>query len=141
VYITPGSRFEKSKNDWGNYMHLVLLAENNAGYRNLIKLVSLGFTEGFYYRPRVDLEALERYKEGLIALSGCLSGVISRVLSAEGYESAKKKALFYNEMFGKDNFYLELGGYEASEQQTLNHTLIRISEETGIPLAVTNDVH
>ncbi|MCL2602992.1 MAG: DNA polymerase III subunit alpha [Defluviitaleaceae bacterium] len=141
VYISPGSRTEKSKSDWGNYHHLVLLAENDIGYHNLIKLVSLGFTEGFYYRPRIDMEILERYKEGLIALSACLSGVISRVLDAEGYESAKKKALFYDGMFGRGNFFLELGGYEAAEQQTLNRELLRMSKETDIPLVATNDVH
>ncbi|MCL2499948.1 MAG: DNA polymerase III subunit alpha [Defluviitaleaceae bacterium] len=141
IYISPGSRKDKSKSDWGNYHHLVLLAENDVGYHNLIKLVSLGFTEGFYYRPRIDMEILELYKEGLIALSACLSGVISRVMDAEGYESAKKKALFYDEMFGRGNFFLELGGYEAAEQQTLNRELLRMSKETGIPLVATNDVH
>jgi DNA polymerase-3 subunit alpha len=141
VYVSPGSRFDKVKSDWGNYMHLVLLAENNTGYHNLMKLVSLGWTEGFYYRPRVDIETIRHYKEGIIALSACLSGVVARILMTENYENAKKVAVLYDEIFGRDYFYLELGGYDSTEQQTLNRELVRMSQETGIPLVATNDVH
>ncbi|MCL2190327.1 MAG: DNA polymerase III subunit alpha [Defluviitaleaceae bacterium] len=141
MYVSPGSRFDKVKGDWGSYLHLVLLAENNVGYHNLMKLVSIGFTEGFYYRPRVDLEVLMQYKEGLIALSACLSGVVAKVLQTDGYEKGKEVALQYNEIFGQDNFFLEMCGYDAVEQQQVNAQLVRISQETGIPLVATNDVH
>ena len=141
IYVAPASRFEKVKGDWGNYLHLVLLAENQQGYQNLIKLVSLGFTEGFYYRPRVDFELLQQYSTGLIALSGCLSGVVPKVILTEGYDRAKEIALLYDELFGRGNFYLELGGYDAPEQQQVNQALVRMANETGIPLAATNDVH
>ncbi|MCL2240671.1 MAG: DNA polymerase III subunit alpha, partial [Defluviitaleaceae bacterium] len=141
VYVAPGSRSEKVKGDWGNYLHLVLLAENEVGYHNLIKLVSIGFTEGFYYRPRVDMADIRQYSEGLIALSACLSGVVARVLLTENYANAKKVALAYDEIFGRGNFFLELGGYDDADQHRVNRELARMSEETGIPLVATNDVH
>jgi len=140
VYVAPGSRLAKERRDEGNY-HLVLLAENEAGYRNLIKLVSLGFTEGFYYKPRVDIELLRQYSNGLIALSGCTSGVVTKVLLNQGYEKAKEQALLYNEIFGQDNFFIELQDYGPGEQREANPQLIRLSQETGIPPVVTNDVH
>ena len=141
VYVAAGSRHDREKTSEGVYQHLVLLAENNEGYHNLIKLVSLGFTEGFYYRPRVDLELLKEYSGGLIALSGCLSGVIARVLLNGTYEAARERALMYESIFGQGNFYLELQSYGSEEQQSVNQQLVRMSKETGIPLVATNDVH
>ncbi|MCL2571857.1 MAG: DNA polymerase III subunit alpha [Defluviitaleaceae bacterium] len=141
VYVSPGSRHEKKQTSDGVYQHLVLLAENLEGYHNLVKLVSLGFTEGFYYRPRVDVELLRQYSSGLIALSGCLSGVVARVLQNSTYEAGVERALQYQEIFGKDNFYLEIQDYNMADQQAINQQLIRMSAETGIPLVATNDVH
>jgi len=141
VYVSPGSRHDKKQTSEGAYMHLVLLAEDLEGYHNLVRLVSLGFTEGFYYRPRVDIELLQQYSKGLIALSGCMGGVIPRVLQNSTYEAGRDKALQYETIFGKGNFYLELQEYGSQEQQALNQQLVRISKETGIPLVATNDVH
>lgn len=143
VYVAPGSRFDKEpgggKED--RYYHLVLLAENNTGYSNLMKIVSKGFVDGFYYKPRVDLELLERYHEGLIALSACLAGEVSRNLGRNMYEEAKKAALRYENIFGKGNFYLELQDHGIPLQQIVNQQMMRLSQETGIPLVATNDVH
>ena len=141
VYVATGSRHVKEKRDEGNYHHLVLLAENESGYRNLLKLVSLGFTEGFYYKPRVDIELLTEYCNGLIALSACQSGVVSKIILTNGYEAGKQRALQYQKIFGKENFYLELQNHGLQDQQQLNAQLIQMSEETGIPMVVTNDVH
>ena len=141
VYVAPKSRFVKERGDDGNYHHLVLLAENETGYKNLMKLVSIGFTEGFYYKPRVDIEILREHSQGLIALSACLAGVVPRAMEARGYEAGKEVALMYNEIFGQDNFYLELQDHGLEEQRTLNSQLIRMSQETGIPLVATNDIH
>jgi len=141
VYVAPSSRHEKKATSDGVYQHLVLLAENLEGYHNLVRLVSLGFTEGFYYRPRVDIELLQKYNAGLIALSGCLSGVVPKVLMGSGYEAGKKRALQFLEIFGDNNFYLELQDYGTDEQRDVNQQLIRISKETGIPMVATNDVH
>ena len=141
VYVATDSRHIKEKRDEGHSQHLILLAENEEGYRNLIKLVSLGFTEGFYYRPRVDVELLRQYNKGLIALSACLGGVVPKVLMTQGYDKGKEVALTYNEIYGQDNFYLELQENGMDEQRQVNQMLIRMSEETGIPLVVANDVH
>jgi len=141
VYVAPGSRHDKKQTSDGVYQHLVLLAENNEGYHNLIKLVSLGFTEGFYYRPRVDIELLKEYSGGLIALSGCLSGVVARLLLNGTYEAARDRAVLYESIFGQGNFYLELQSYGTEEQNTVNQQLVRMSKETGIPMVATNDVH
>ena len=141
VYVATTSRHVKERRDDGNYLHLVLLAENEEGYHNLIKLVSLGFTEGFYYRPRVDEEALREYSKGLIATSACLGGVVPRVLLTQGYEAGKARALVYNEIYGQGNFFLELQENGLDEQREVNQMLMRISQETGIPLVVANDVH
>ena len=142
VYVAPGSRFEKSGNMSSNrYHHLVLLAENDTGYHNLMKIVSRGFTEGFYYKPRVDLELLEKYHEGLIALSACLAGEVARYLQRGMYEDAKAAALRYQDIFGKGNFFLELQDHGIPEQQTVNQQLLRMHRETGIDLVATNDVH
>jgi len=141
VYVATGSRHVKERRDEGNYHHLVLLAENETGYRNLIKLVSIGFTEGFYYKPRVDIEILREHNEGLIALSACQSGVVSKILLQQGYDAGKARALLYNEIFGENNFFLELQDHGLNDQQQLNPQLIRMSQETNIPLVATNDVH
>ncbi|MCL2217608.1 MAG: DNA polymerase III subunit alpha [Defluviitaleaceae bacterium] len=141
VYVATTSRFVKERRDEGMYHHLVLLAENEEGYQNLIKLVSQGFTEGFYYKPRIDLELLRQYSRGLIALSACASGVVPKILLTQGYEAGKERALLYDEIFGRGNFYLELQDHGLTDQKTINPQLIRISNETGIPMVVTNDVH
>lgn len=140
VYVAVNSRFDKDSQS-GAYYHLVLLAENNIGYQNLIKLVSLGFTEGFYYKPRIDIEILQKYHEGLIALSACLSGPVAKNLLNSTYQAAKEQALLYNEIMGEGNFFLELQNHGLSEQKTVNPKIKRISEETGIPLVCTNDIH
>ncbi|MCL2373018.1 MAG: DNA polymerase III subunit alpha [Defluviitaleaceae bacterium] len=141
VYVAPQSRLIKERRDEGTYHHLVLLAENEEGYHNLVRLVSLGFVEGFYYKPRVDMELLQQYSKGLIALSACQSGVVSKILLTQGYEAGKARAIAYNELFGQDNFYLELQNHGLEDQQMLNPMLMQISQETGIPMVVTNDVH
>ena len=142
VYVTPGSRFDReNSNGEDRYYHLVLLAENNAGYQNLIRIVSAGYVDGYYYRPRVDYEILEKYHEGLIALSACLAGEIAKLLQRGMYEEAKKKALYYQKIFGQDHYYLELQDHGYDLQKSVNAGLLRISAETGIPLTVTNDIH
>ncbi len=142
VYVSPGSRFDKDgQNSEERYYHLVLLAENDIGYSNLIKIVSKGFTEGFYYKPRVDHELLEQYHEGIICLSACLAGEIPSAVLKGFYEEAKERALYYQNVFGKDNFFLELQDHGIDEQKTVNQALLRIHKETGIPLVATNDIH
>ena len=141
VYVSNGSRFERNSSKNSQYSHLVLLAKNEEGYRNLLKLVSLGFIEGFYYKPRVDHEILQKYSDGLIALSACLGGEIPSALMHSTYDKAKAIALFYNEIFGEGNFYLEMQNHGFPEQRQVNPQLISLSEETGIPLVVTNDSH
>ncbi len=140
VYVATRSRFEKQKGLDG-YTHLVLLCKNNEGYQNLIKLVSIGFTEGFYSKPRIDKEILQKYSGGLIALSACLAGEIPRLILNNEYEKAKDAAVWYNNVFGQDNYYLELQDHNIREQKIVNNAIIRISEETGIPLVATNDTH
>ena len=141
VYVAPNSRFEKQRLEGGNYSHLVLLCKNNTGYQNLIKLVSAGFTEGFYTRPRVDRELLEKHHEGLIALSACLAGEIPRAIMDNNYEKAREIALWYKNVFGEDNYFLEVQNHGIQEQQTVNAHIQKLSRETGIPLVATNDVH
>lgn len=142
VYVAPASRFDREPGSGEErYYHLVLLAENNQGYANLMKIVSRGFVEGFYYKPRVDLELLEEYHEGIIALSACLAGEVARNLERGLYEEAKKAALRYEGIFGKGNFFLELQDHGIPAQQTVNTGLLRLSQETGIELVATNDVH
>ncbi len=142
VYVAPGSRFDReaSKGD-DRYYHLVLLAENNTGYSNLSKIVSAGFTEGFYYKPRVDKEILRRHHEGVIALSACLAGEVSSNILKGLPDKAKEAALEYLDIFGEGNFFLELQDHGMPEQQRVNPVIINISRETGIPLVCTNDVH
>ncbi len=141
VYIASGSRHNKLNTSDNFYYHLVLLAENNIGYHNLVKLVSYGFTEGFYHKPRIDLEILKEYKEGLIALSACLGGPVAKNLLNVSYEKAKQLALTYNEIMGEGNFFLELQDHGMQEQIKINPQLVRMSQETGIPLVCTNDSH
>ena len=142
VYVAPGSRFDKEiGKEEDRYYHLVLLAENQEGYQNLMKIVSAGFVDGFYYKPRVDLEILEKYHEGIIALSACLAGEVARNVTKGFYEESKKAALRYDEIFGKGNFFLELQDHGIPEQQRVNQQLVRMSRETGIELVATNDIH
>ncbi len=140
VYVAEGSRFKK-EGKGGGYYHLVLLAENNEGYQNLIKLVSYGFTEGFYYKPRVDKELLRKYSKGIIASSACLAGEVPRNILTVSYEKAKEAALEYLEIFGEGNYFLELQDHGMREQKLVNQALVRMSKETGIPLIATNDSH
>ncbi len=142
VYVAPGSRFDRELSHGDDrYYHLVLLAENNQGYQNLMKIVSKGFVEGYYYKPRVDMEVLETYHEGIIALSACLAGEVQRYLVRGLYDEAKETAYKYEKCFGKGNFFLELQDHGIPDQKTVNAGLMRMSEETGIELVATNDVH
>ena len=143
VYVAPGSRFDREKIGQGDdrYFHLVLLAENNTGYSNLMKIVSKGFTEGYYYRPRVDWEVLKEYHEGIIALSACLAGEVQRLLGRGQYNEACDTAKRYESCFGKGNFFLELQDHGIPEQSQVNPQLMRMSRELDIPLVATNDVH
>jgi DNA polymerase-3 subunit alpha len=142
VYVAPGSRFDKETGHAEDrYYHLVLLAENNQGYQNLMKIVSKGFVDGFYYKPRVDLELLQEYHEGIIALSACLAGEVARNVTRGMYEEAKSAAFRYREIFGEGNFFLELQDHGIPQQRLVNQQLLRMSQETGIELVATNDVH
>ena len=142
VYVAPSSRFDREIGGGDDrYYHLVLLAENNVGYANLMKIVSKGFTEGFYYKPRVDMELLQQYHEGIIALSACLAGEVARNIQKGLVEEAKKAALKYQDCFGKGNFYLELQDHGIPAQRMVNTTLLSMSKELDIPLVATNDVH
>ena len=143
VYVAPGSRFDREMGgeNESRYHHLVLLAENNTGYANLMKIVSRGFTEGFYYKPRVDYEVLQEYHEGIIALSACLAGSVPSFLRRGLYEEAKEEAIKLQNIFGTGNFFLELQDHGIPEQQTVNQGLLRMHKELGIDLVATNDVH
>ena len=144
VYVAPGSRFDreigKASGD-DRYYHLILLAENDLGYANLMKIVSAGFVDGYYYRPRVDREILQKYHEGIIATSACLAGEVQRLLTRGFYEEAKEAALAHEQIFGKGNYFLELQDHGLADQQRINPLLVRMSRETGIGLVCTNDVH
>ena len=142
VYVAPNSRYDREiGNNDDRYYHLVLLAENNMGYNNLMKIVSKGFTEGYYYKPRIDMEVLEQYHEGIIALSACLAGEVQKYLNRGFYEEGKKAALKYERVFGKGSFFLELQDHGLPEQRRVNMELLRLSQDTGIELVATNDVH
>ena len=142
VYVAPGSRFDRTPGTGAEkYNHLVLLAENNTGYKNLVKLVSRGFTEGFYYKPRVDYELLTEFHEGIIATSACLAGIVATKLRNGLYDEAKEEALRLRDVFGDGNFFLELQDHGLSEQKYVNQGILRISSETGIPLIASNDCH
>ena len=140
VYVAPHSRFDKTSL-YEKYYHMVLLCENNTGYQNLIKLVSYGFTEGFYSKPRIDDELLEKYHEGLICLSACLAGEIPQKLLDGDYNAAKAKAEYYRDLFGKDNFFIELQDHGIEEQQRIIPSLVRIADEIGVDIVATNDSH
>lgn len=142
VYVAPNSRFDKELTGGDDrYYHLVLLAENNKGYANLMKIVSKGFTEGYYYKPRIDMDILNQYHEGIIALSACLAGEVQRYIVKGLTDEAKKAALKYETCFGKGNFFLELQDHGIPEQKTVNAALLNLSRELSIPLVATNDVH
>jgi len=142
VYVAPNSRFDREVTGGEDrYYHLVLLAENQTGYKNLVKIVSKGFVDGFYYKPRVDKEVLREYHEGIIALSACLAGEVPRYIEKGLYEEAKSKALEYLDIFGEGNYFLELQDHGIPLQKTTNTALLRLSQETGIPLVATNDIH
>ena len=144
VYVAPGSRFDRETGKASGedrYYHLILLAENNTGYANLMKIVSIGFVDGYYYRPRVDLETLENYHEGLICTSACLAGEVQRLLARGFYDEAKKAALRHEKIFGKGNYFLELQDHGLADQQRINPLLVKMSRETGIELVCTNDCH
>ena len=142
VYVAAGSRFDKTPGTTEDrYYHLVLLAENQKGYENLTKIVSKAFVEGYYYKPRVDMELLEEYHEGIIALSACLAGEVQKNLQRAMYQEAFAAAKRYENIFGKGNFFLELQDHGMQEQAMVNQQLLRLSQETGIELVATNDVH
>lgn len=141
VYVAPRTRFDKEKVLDKDYNHLILLCENETGYKNLIKMVSKSFIEGFYFKPRIDRDLLERYHEGLICLSACLAGEIPQALLQKDYEKAKSTALWYNDIFGEGNYYLELQNHGLPEQRIVNEGVKRLARETGIALVATNDVH
>ncbi|MDD3279406.1 MAG: DNA polymerase III subunit alpha [Lachnospiraceae bacterium] len=142
VYVAPGSRFDREIGaNEDRYYHLILLAENNHGYDNLMKIVSKGFVDGYYYKPRVDMELLEQYHEGIIALSACLAGEVAKDIVRGQYEQAKECALHFREIFGENNYFLELQDHGIPEQKLVNQQLLRMSSETGIELVATNDVH
>ena len=142
IYVAPGSRFDREPSHGDDrYYHLVLLAENNQGYQNLMKIVSIGFVDGYYYKPRVDRETLEKYHEGIIALSACLAGEVPKYLARGMYEEAKEIALWHESCFGKGNYFLELQDHGLAEQAMVNQQLVRLSRETGIGLVATNDIH
>jgi len=141
VYTARRTRFDKTSTLDSDYGHLILLAENNVGYKNLIKIVSYAFTEGYYYKPRVDIDLLRKYSEGIICTSACLGGDIPRLILEDNYIGAKEKALEFQNIFGANNFFLEIQSNGIEEQILVNQQLIKLSEETGIPLVATNDVH
>ena len=142
VYVSPGSRFDRETvSGEDRYYHLVLLAENLTGYQNLIKIVSKGFVDGFYYRPRVDYEILKEYHEGIICLSACLAGEVQRYLERGLYQQGKEAALKYQEIFGRGNFFLELQDHGIMAQKTVNQALLRLSKELDMELVATNDIH
>ena len=140
VYVAPRTRFDKESNIDNKYSHLILLAKNETGYKNLTKLVSIGFTEGFYYKPRIDLEILEKYHEGLVCLSACLAGSVNKAILKEDMEEAKRIALWHKNLFGED-YYLEVQPNGLPEQVLVNQKLVQISRELDIPLVATNDSH
>ncbi len=142
VYVAPGSRFDRETvSGEDRYYHLVLLAENNTGYGNLMKIVSRGYVDGFYYKPRVDYETLETYHEGIICLSACLAGEVQKYLERGQYQQGREAALRYQAIFGKDNYFLELQDHGIPAQKTVNQALLRLSRELDIPLVATNDIH
>lgn len=141
LYMAPRSRFDKEAHIDDTLHHLVLLAENNQGYKNLVSIVSKAYMDGFYYKPRADKELLTQHNQGIIGLSACLAGEIPRLILNDNYEQAKKTACEYREIFGKDNYFLEMMEHHLPDQRVVNEALRKLSQETGIPLVVTNDAH
>lgn len=141
VYVAPRSRYDKDKSLDGKYNHLILLVKNETGYKNLIKMVSKSYTEGFYFKPRVDHELLEKYSEGLVCLSACLAGKIPQLLLQRDYEGAKREALWYSSVFGAGNYFLEIQNHGIDEERVVLDGIKRLSADTGIPMVATNDVH
>ncbi|MEG1845440.1 MAG: PHP domain-containing protein, partial [Oscillospiraceae bacterium] len=141
VYVAARSRFDKVHSIDSERYHLVLLCKNEIGYKNLIKIVSAAWTEGFYVKPRIDRELLEKYHEGIIALSACIAGEVPRLLLQNDYEKAKQTALWYNDLFGQGNYYIEIQNHGIREQLEVLPKLIKLARETNIPLVETNDVH
>ncbi len=141
VYVAPRTRFDKTYEYDSKYSHLILLAENEKGYKNLIKIVSAGFTEGFYYKPRVDFDLLKEHSEGLIVLSACLAGELPKMILQGNYEGAKATALKYIEVFGRENYFIEIQDHGLEDQRRSNPELIRLAEELGVGLVATNDIH
>ena len=141
VYTAQRTLYDKTAELDSDYGHLVLLAKDNVGYKNLIKLVSIGFTDGFYYKPRIDMNVLRQYSEGLIALSACLAGDVPQRLIKDDYEGAKAKALEYLDIFGKENYFIELQNHGIEEQIKINPHLLKLAGEIGVETVVTNDVH
>lgn len=141
VYVAPRSMYSKEPNIDDKYGHLILLCKNNEGYKNLIKIVSASFIDGFYYKPRVDLELLKKYHEGLIATSACMYGYVAQAILENNLEKAEKIALEYIDIFGKDNFYFELQNHGIEEQVIVNRGLITLAKKIGIEMVVTNDCH
>ena len=141
VYVAPRTRYDRERVQDKAYNHLILLCENEEGYKNLIAMVSKGYTEGFYFKPRIDRDLLQKHHQGLICLSACLAGEIPQALLERDYDKAKETALWYSDLFGSEHYYLELQDHGIPEQQTVNAGLLRLSRETGIPLVATNDVH
>ena len=141
VYVAPRTRFDKEKVLDKEYNHLVLLVKNEIGYKNLIKMVSLSYTEGFYFKPRIDCDLLEKYSDGLVCLSACLAGEIPQLLLKREYDEARERSLWFNSVFGDGNYYLEIQNHDIPEQKTVIDGIVRLHDETGIPIVATNDVH
>ncbi|MBQ7782863.1 MAG: PHP domain-containing protein, partial [Oscillospiraceae bacterium] len=141
VYVAARTRFDKVHGIDSHPYHLILLCRSQTGYKNLIKLVSLGYTEGFYGKPRIDLELIKKHSDGLICLSGCIAGEIPRLIASGDFAAAKETALLYQSIFGKDNFFIEVQNHKMTEDAKILPALYRLSNETGIPLAATNDAH
>lgn len=141
VYLAPKSRFDNFEVEGTRYYHLILLAENNTGYQNLIKLVSLANIEGMYYKPRVDKELLRKYHEGIICLSSCIAGEIPQAIIRDNMERAEKLVQEYAEIFGRDNFFLEIQNHQIPEEAKANAGLIKLAQKYGVKLVATNDIH
>lgn len=141
VYVAPRTRFDKEEAIDSKYNHLILIAKNNLGYQNLIKIVSSGFIEGFYYKPRVDMDIIKKYSNDLICLSACIAGKVPQLILNDEYEKAKQTAIEFKEIFGEENYYLELQYNKIPEQTIVNQKLVQMSKEIGIGLVATNDAH